>query len=244
MKSGKRANKPQPELEQALLAQIETYGMTTRLVWDRYPSLRVYAATDITACLRTLSKAGVIEAHPLHHGRFYLTFTRQYKLRHPQSKWRGGPLGEAEKINMFAKLMVGTTYIPGATPCTAEQHAKLLGEGGHGLSLQFMLQPEQKKLYYLQVDRSIHAYPSRTAQRLREAIFRLAKLPSIRHLVKEQQFEPVLVAVTPQRAEAILSHFRRYDRVGSTPIRIVVVPELTPLLSAVPTGGLPPAFFA
>ncbi len=148
------------------------------------------------------------------------------------------------KAKCSPRLLVGTLYIPGAVLCTAEQHSKLLGEGGQGLSLQFMLQPEQKKAFYLQVDTSLYAYPSRTAQRLRDAIFRLAKLPAIKHLVQQQQFELVLVAVTAPRAESILNHFRRYDRVGGTPIQTLVVPELIPLLTAVPVGGSIPKFFA
>lgn len=244
MKSGKRAGSYPPELELALREQIETYGMTTRLVWEHAASLKSYAATDITACLRAMSKSGIVEAHPLHHGRFYFTFARHHSLRDRTSRWRGGALGEAEKCRAFAKLVVGTLHSPDAVPCTAEQHSKLLGEGGQGLSLQFMLLPEQKKVFYLQVDTSLYAYPSRTAQRLRDAIFRLAKLPAIKHMVQQQQFELVLVAVTAQRTESILNHFRRYDRVGGTPIRPLVVPELMPLLTAVPIGGKTPKFFA
>jgi hypothetical protein len=244
MKSGKRAASYPPEVELALLKQIETYGMTSRLVWEHTASLKSFSATDITACLRALSKSGIVEAYPLHHGRFYFTFARHHTLNNRTSRWRGGAFGEAEKCKAFAKLVVGTLHLPGAVPCTAEQHSRLLGEGGQGLSLQFMLQPEQKKVFYPQVDTSLVAYPSRTAQRLRDAIFRLAKLPAIKHLVQQQQFELLLLAVTAQRAESILNHFRRYDRVGGTPIRPLVVPELMPLLTAVPIGGKSPKFFA
>lgn len=244
MKSGKRTTGYPPELELALLKQIETYGMTTRLVWEHTASLKPFAATDITTCLRALSKSGIVEAHPLHHGRFYFTFARHHSLRDRTSRWRGGAFGEAEKCKTFAKLVVGTLHLPGTVPCSAEQHSKLLGEGGQGLSLQFMLQPDQKKVVYPQVDTSLVALPSRTAQRLRDAIFRLAKLPAIKHLVQQQQFELVLVAITTQRADSILNHFRRYDRVGGTPIRPLAVPELMPLLTAVPIGGKSPKFFA
>lgn len=244
MKSGKRAGSYPPELELALREQIETYGMTTRLVWERTESLKSFDSADITTCLRALSKSGVVEAHPLHHGRFYFTFARYHTLRNSTSRWRGGAFGESEKRRVFAKLLVGTLYLPGAVPCTAEQHSKLLGEGGQGLSLQFMLQPEQKKVFYVLVDTSLHAYPSRTAQRSRDAIFRFAKMPAIKHLIHQQQFELVLVAVTAPRAESILNHFRRYSRVGGTPIRPLVVTELLPLLTAVPIGGSHRQFFA
>ncbi len=243
MKSGKRGGSYPPDLEVALREQIETYGMTTRLVWEHTVSLTSFAPAEITACLRVLSKSGLVEAHPLHHGRFYFTFARHHHLSHRTSRWRGGPFGESEKCKAFAKLVVGTLHLPGVVPCTVDQHSKLLGEGGQGLSLQFMVEADRQQIFYLQVDKSLFAQPSRSAQRLRDAIFRLAKLPAIKHLVQQQQFELVLVAVTAQRAESILNHFRRYDRVGSTPIRTLIVPELMPLLTAVPIGGLSPKFF-
>ncbi|HMO37237.1 MAG TPA: hypothetical protein PKA06_14460, partial [Gemmatales bacterium] len=210
---------------------------TTRLVWEHSAALSEFSASEISGCLRTLTKSGDVEAHPLHHGRFYFTFTPQHKLRTTDTRWRGGAFGENQKIKLFAKLLVGTIYIPGSIPCTAQQLAKLLGDQDHGLSTQFLIHTEQKKAFYLQVDTSLHARPSRTAQRLREVVFRLAKLPTVKHMVKQRQFELVLIAVTAQRAESILNHFRRYDRVGCTPIRVLVLPELMALLSSIPIGG-------
>ncbi len=81
MKSGKRAGSYPPEVELALREQIETYGMTTRMVWEHTASLKSFTSKDITACLRALSKSGSVEAHPLYHGRFYFTFTRHHTLR-------------------------------------------------------------------------------------------------------------------------------------------------------------------
>ncbi len=54
MKFGKRAGSYPPEVELALLKQIETYGMTTRLVWEHTASLKVICFNGhhrLSACL-------------------------------------------------------------------------------------------------------------------------------------------------------------------------------------------------
>ena len=112
-----------------------------------------------------------------------------------------------------------------------------MGDGTLGLPNHFMVQREAKKIYYLRIDSAIRAFPARVAQQLRNDIFRLVKIGSIKHLIQSNQFELVLVTCTEGRSNAILKHFRSYDRVGGTPIKAVVVPELVPLVTTIPIGG-------
>lgn len=44
------------------------------------------------------------------------------------------------------------------------------------------------------------------------------------------------ITVTQARANSVLEHFRKYDRVGKSPITVVVLSQLLPLFVSIPIG--------
>ena len=236
MKSGRRLDSSFQAIEEPILDQVKTFGMTTRVVWSRSPALQGFPPDDITRAIRSLTVRGILEAHPLHHGRFYFALTKKAAQRFGSEEWSGGPFNERDKFRVYAKLLVGTLHIPTATPLSKSKLHSTMGDGVIGLPNHFMVQRDAKKIYYLCIDSAVRAFPARVAQQLRNDIFRLVKIESIKHLIQSNQFKIVLVTCTEGRSEAILKHFRSYDRVGGTPIQTVVVPELIPLVTTVPIG--------
>ena len=237
MKSGKGLDSRFQAIEEPILDQVKSFGMTTRVVWGRSPTLQEFSPDDITQAIRSLTARGILEAHPLHHGRFYFALTKKAVQKFGSEEWSGGSFNERDKFRVFAKLIVGTFHLSAATPFSKSKLRSTMGDGTLGLPNHFMVQRDAKKIYYLRIDSAIRAFPARVAQQLRNDIFRLVKIGSIKHLIQSKQFELVLVTCTEGRSKAILQHFRSYDRVGGTPIQAVVVPELIPLVTTVPIGG-------
>lgn len=237
MKFGKGLDSRFQAIEEPILDQVKTFGMTTRVVWSRSPALLAFSKDDITRAIRSLTVRGILEAHPLHHGRFYFALTKRAAQKFGSEEWSGGPFDERNKFRVYAKLMVGTLHLAAASPLSKSRLHSTMGEGVMGLPNHFMVQRDSKKIYYLRIDSAVRAFPARVAQQLRNDIFRLVKIGAMKHLIQSNQFELVLVTCTEGRKEAILKHFRSYDRVGGTPIQTVVIPELIPLVTTVPIGG-------
>ena len=237
MKFGKEMDSRFQAIEEPILDQVKSFGMTSRVVWSRSPALQAFSEDDITRAIRSLTVRGTLEAHPLHHGRFYFTLTKKAAQKLGSEEWSGGPFNERDKFRVYAKLIVGTFHLLAASPLSKSILRSTMGDGMLGLPNHFMVQRDAKKIYYLCIDSAVRAFPARVAQQLRNDIFRLVKIESIKHLIQSNQFKIVLVTCTEGRNEAILKHFRSYDRVGGTPIQAVVVPELIPLVTTVPIGG-------
>ena len=100
MKSGKRLDSRFQAIEKPILDQVKTFGMTTRVVWSRSPELQRFSQDDITRTIRSLSVRGILEAHPLHHGRFYFALTKKAAQKFGSEEWSGGPFNERDKVVM------------------------------------------------------------------------------------------------------------------------------------------------
>jgi hypothetical protein len=191
----------------------------------------------ITKTLRSLVVRRILEAHPLHHGRFYFSLTKKAAKELATENTSGGPFNESDKLRSYARILLSAFYLVGTSPVPRSKFLNNLGESAIGLPDPFMYHPHEKKIYLVRVDTAIHAFPSRVAQQLRTDVFRCVKLPILCELIRQKRFEIVLVTCTLPRKEAILKHFRSYDRVGSTPITSFVIPYLLPLITSVPIGG-------
>ncbi len=226
----------QDALELAILEQISDFGMTTRIVWGISPVLMVHDPALIGKSLRSLTKRKLVEAHPLHHGRFYFTFTKQ-AARAMSTNCAGGPFSEANKIRTFVKILIGIEQMPGYTPLPVAELSLRLEERIVGLPDVFMVHPGTKHILLVRIDVDPGRRPARTAQKLRQDIFRLANTPSLRALVIAKQITVAVAACTESRATSILEHFRSYDRVSVMPVQQIVLPRLLSLLLPVSLGG-------
>ena len=223
-------------LELAILEQISVFGMTTRIVWRNSPVLGSYEPTLISRSIRSLTRRKVLESHPLHHGRFYFTFTKE-AARHMSTRCEGGPFSETNKIRTYAKLMIGVEELPGYAPLPVGELSIRLGEKIVGLPDVFMAHQGAKHILLVRIDVDPAQRPARTAQKLRQDIFRLANTPALRSLVIAKQLGVAMAACTESRATSILEHFRAYDRVNVLPVQQIVLPKLLSLLLPVSLGG-------
>ncbi len=224
-------------IEELIIKQVSTFGLTTRCVWCVTPGLLDVPVNAITKTLRSLVSRRILEPHPLHHGRFYFALTKKAAKELPTEFTTGGPFNERDKLRSYAKLLLSAIHLVGASPIPRNKFLNSLGESAIGLPGSFMYQPKEKKVYFIRIDTAIRAFPSRMAQQLRTAVFRCVKFPLLCELIRQKRFEIVLVTCTRPRCDAILKHFRSYDRVGGTPIRSIMMPELLPIITSVPIGG-------
>lgn len=125
MKSGEESSQRQA-IEQAILKQIETYGMTTRSIWNRTPVLQACPPSVIARTIRSLGRRRIIESHPLYHGRFYFTFTKVTAQKQLLESTTGGPFSEPQKFNSYARLLIGVSVLPGSVPLLGEQRRSIL----------------------------------------------------------------------------------------------------------------------
>lgn len=226
----------QNALELAILEQISNFGMTTRIAWGISPVLMVHDPALIGKSLRSLTKRKLVEAYPLHHGRFYFTFTKQ-AAKAMSTNCEGGPYSETNKIRSFVKLLIGIDKMPGYIPLPVAELSLRLGEKIVGLPDVFMVHPGTKHILLVRIDTDPAQRPARTAQKLRQDVFRLANTPPLRQLVIAKQLTVALAACTDRRATSILEHFRSYDRVSVMPVEQIILPRLLSLLLPVSLGG-------
>lgn len=248
MKFGNEAVKPQVDaasiLDVAIVEQVKTYGLTTRAAWSNSPIVKSLTPQDIAFSLRRLTTRRILEPHPLHHGRHYFTLTKLEAKKIGCETTSGGPFHERAKFLAYAKLLVGLIHLPNATPLRLAVRSNMLGSEAIGLPDTMMLSSDATKIFWIRIDASIRSKPSRTAQQLRTDVFRIVKIDSICDLIREKRFELVLVACTQARSNSIMEYFQSYERVGASPIRTIIIPELIPLVTSVPLGGptAPPKF--
>lgn len=226
----------QSSLELAILEQVSAYGMTTRVVWGASPVLASYGPSLISRSIRALTRRKLLEAHPLHHGRFYFTFPK-IAARAMSTNWQGGPFAETNKIRTFAKLMIGIEQMPGYVPLSVGELSIRVEEKIVGLPDVFMANKAAKHILFVRVDVDPARRPARSAQKLRQDIFRLANMPALRSLVMAKQLSVALAACTEGRAVSILEHFGTYERVNVVPVQQIVLPRLLSLLLPVSLGG-------
>jgi hypothetical protein len=235
MSSGKSLLKlAQSPLEAKLLNQIVTFRLTTRLAWN-YAELKEHSPLEISQALRRMTKSRIVEAHPLHHGRFYFTLTSKTATQLDLT-CTGGPLSESAKVRAYAKLLLGVIYLPGFVPLRGATLAERIGEHIVGLPDLFMVNPTSKLINLVRLDVQPAASPARTAQQLRQDLFRLASTPTLKQLVRDGQLKIALVACSIARCQSILEHFRKYERVGNVPVRTIAIDQLIPLLLPIDWG--------
>ena len=238
MKSGNNVNSSNLNvakyLDTSIVEQVKTFGLTTRAVWVNTSNEKQFTPHEIAQSLRRLTNKEVLESHPLHHGRHYFTLTKVEAKRICCETTIGGPFYERTKFQAYSKLLIGLKHIPGAIPLRAGAKSRILGQNAIGLPNTLMLSSDGCKVYWLRIDSAIRAKPSRMAQQLRTDVFRVVKVDAICELIRQRRFELVLVVCTQARANAILELFKSYERVGATPIRTIVLPELIPLITSVP----------
>ena len=242
MKSGEQAklgiSSIEASLEARLIEHIGRHRLTTRLIWPNVVSLRDTPTSEIVKALRSLSKRGIVRAFPLHHGRFYFTLTKPAAAKLIDSELVGGQLSDGGKLKAFARLLLATKHTPIQTPISKTKLLELWGSIANGLPDGFYTRDGKPTVYgFLRIDACISSSASRASQQLRNDIFRFVKIRPIVELIKEKRFELSLVAATQFRAEAIMQRFRAYERVGATPVNMIVLPELLPLLTSVPIGA-------
>lgn len=225
-------------IDQALLEQIGEFGMTTRLVWEHDARLKQFSAAEVVSALRQLTKAKVLEAHPLHHGRYYFTFSKRTAAMATDFEWQGGAFGEHDKVKAFAKLLIGVKYSPGYQPLDTARRRLMLGGQVTGLPDGFLVDKSSNKLLLVRIDASPRAQAVRTAQRLRHDVFRLANTPELKRLVQAKQLELAVAACTQPRCRQIVKLFAAYERVGVVPVRQFALAELAPLFTPVQLGGV------
>lgn len=224
--------------EQAVLEQICVFGMTTRLVWEQDAQLKQFPTGEVVKALRQFTKSKVLEAHPLHHGRYYFTFSKRTAALVSDLDWQGGSFGERDKVKTFAKLLIGVKYLPGYEPLNTARRQLLLGEQVAGLPDGFLVDKSVKQLLLVRIDATPRAPAVRTAQRLRHDVFRLANRPELKRLVQYKKLELAVAACTPLRCRQIVKLFAAYERVGMVPVRHFALAELAPLFTSVQLGGL------
>jgi hypothetical protein len=241
MRSGKDAENRKCDsptyIDTAIVEQVKLYGLTTRAAWAKAPIASSLTRRDIGLSFRRLTTRGILKSHRLHHGLHYFTLTKSEARRIGCETTSGGPFQERNKFQAYARLLVGLTHLPDASPLRLANKSRMLGPKAIGLPDTMMLSSDGCKIYWVRIDSSIRSQPSRAAQQLRTDIFRIVKIDSIRELIQERRFELVLVACTLARSNSILKHFRSYERVGATPIRTIIIPELIPLITSVQLGG-------
>lgn len=239
MSCGSPTQNPRDPIYRVIREQVSVYGMTTRMVLRATSSLQSYADSELVRSLRDLTGKNCLRAYPLHHGRFYFTFTEKEADRCQTEQTRGGPFNERDKFRAFARLMIGTAYSPTSIPLSRSEAEILLGTEMGGAVNNFMIRPEVKTILGITIDTAIHAFPARPAQKLRDDVLRYVRYSNVKSLVAQSRFEIVLVAATQPRSDSILKHFRLYDRVGGTPVNAIVIPELLPRITPVPVNGGP-----
>ena len=160
---------------------------------------------------------------------FMLSASSIAKLGLPTFK--SEPLAESAKLRTYARLLFYTQYNSTAIKIDGDELARKLAEPSHGMPPGFFGSTSNPGfLGFLRVDAHIHTSPVRSAQVLRHDVLRLIKFASIRERLKSKQFELAWITATQTRADAVMSHFRSYDRIGKAPIKVFVFSELVPLV--------------
>lgn len=238
MKSGSHESPNSPNdllpVENALLVHLMTHGLTTSNVWDVCPLLKPFSRKAVGEAVRKFVKLKFLLRGELHHGRFYFVFSPEsVKLSQP-GFLQSGLLNEPMKLVLYTRLLLTCQLRHDLKPTPPD---KILKQFGEELRLQFrsfLLNNATKSIAFVRVDNRVQSRPARSAQVIRGDILRFAKISPLAAMMKRQHFEYVWITTTQPRAVAVLEHFRKYARVGKSPITIIVMPQLMPLLVGIP----------
>lgn len=226
-------------VELALLMHAANVRLTTSDVWEHAPDLVGHTRPEIGAAVRTLIHKKLLVPGWLYHGRHYFVLTGMAARLLNVANGASGLLSEPAKLKTYARQQL---------ICIARQDLQLLGNGvqrAHqpelrvptdGFAIQLATDATLINVAFIRVDASFASRPSRSAQTIRHDILRFAKLPVIATHMQAQRFEYIWITMTPHRAEAVKAHFCRYHRVGNSPITIVVMPQLLPLVVSTAIG--------
>lgn len=220
-----------------ILEHLVRYRLVTKPIWETWRELDTSETIDYSKAIKRLVKHRLVDAVPLHHGRFYFVLTmnamRELNLEHCGS----GPLIEHEKVKAYARLVY----------CSQNKSVELLtpSEVRHLISDEcvswskgfYRKESSFERIGFMRVDGNLQSYPARAAQQLRTDVFRFGKTPCIVKLIKSNRFELTWLTATDKRMSTVIEHFQCYDKVGHAPINSVVLPELLPLLTSIPLDG-------
>ena len=210
------------EIELTILSHISRFGLTTSDVWGVAPELKALLRSEVSAAIRKLNRSSLITSGWLHHGRHYFVLTEKGTQILGLINGKNGLLSESVKLRAYAGLLL---------VCSLRSELQILDTADVGVKLNAnlnglpngfaLMQNNPNRLAFIRVDSSPHAKPSRSAQSIRGDILRFAKHPVTRPMMQRTDFEYVWITVTQPRANSVLEHFRKYDRVGKSPITVV-----------------------
>jgi hypothetical protein len=207
--------------------------LTVKAVWATSGDLAAFDAKAISKTIKRLVRRGLIEVGWLQHGTHYFVLSRR-AARHLQSVNQCGLLSESAKLAAYGRLLFVTQYRAEFSFGQSNATARKLGFSTNGYANCFAINKSNQSLAFVRIDKSIASRPARSAQTMRSDILRLVKRTEIAELMKQKRFEYVWCTATQARAGATLREFRKYDRVGNSPVTQLVMPELVPLLCSIP----------
>lgn len=224
--------------ESALLAHVAKVRLTTSDVWEHAPDLVGQPRVKVGAVVRELVHKKLLLPGSLYHGRHYFVLSSAAAQLLQIDSSRSGLLSEPMKLKAYARQQLVCITRPDLALIGSGRstYQLLLGVATDGFTVANTGDNSVAKFAFIRVDTSFASRPSRSAQTIRNDILRFAKLPKVAARMQAQCFEYIWITMTPRRAEAVKQHFRKYHRVGNSPITIVVMPQLLPLVVSTAIG--------
>ena len=217
--------------EHVLFSLISAHGFIVKSTWQYLSNGSNEVEEAMASAMWSLTRRGLVVARTLHHGKTYFMLSASSIAKLGLPTFKSEPLAESAKLRTYARLLFYTQYNSTAIKIDGDELARKLAEPSHGMPPGFFGSTSNPGfLGFLRVDAHIHTSPVRSAQVLRHDVLRLIKFVSIRERLKSKQFELAWVTATQARADAVMSHFRSYDRIGKAPIKVFVFSELVPLV--------------
>jgi hypothetical protein len=224
------------EIDSIVLQHVARNRLTVNTVWDSAPDLQKIERRGIAKSIKRLVRRNKLEVGWLHHSRSYFVLTKKGIAKAGMTHTSSGLLGEVAKLHAYARLLLVNKYRTNLSFEISASLHRTLNLENYGLRSGLAVCSNSARLSFVRVDTSFAAQPIRSAQKLRSDIFRLAKKPEIASKMKTQQLEFIWITASPARGRAVMTEFRKYSRVGSSPMTVLVMDELLPLLIALPVG--------
>ncbi|MDX1926246.1 MAG: hypothetical protein SFV81_07005 [Pirellulaceae bacterium] len=222
------------DVEQAVLEHSRVFGITTSDIWDSDPTLKSFGRVAVGGAVRKLTRIGMLLRGTLHYSRYCFVYNPAVNA---QMRVRSSPIdpqNESQKLLGYTKLLLHYGSRPDLHPIDPEQFVKHFGNNLRGSANRYMRRIDQPPtLTYLRIDTRVQSRPSRSAQVIRGDILQMVKNQQLASQMRQQKLEYLWVTPTQMRANAVIAHFRKYDRLGKSPISVVVLPQLLPLLTGV-----------
>lgn len=238
MKRGETYSKRVPYLNNddfEVLRHIGRHELTTADVWSHAPELSHLDRKSVGASVRRLVRLKLVERAPLFHGRFYFALSPSGRAAASNSQAKPAEFSEGRKVQLYARLLLTCIHRKELTPVSAVLFARYFEQQWQPLAGRVLaVRDRDDSMAFMRVDAHIASRPTRAAQVLRSDILRLAKSNVIAAKMKTQRFEYIFITATKPRADAVIAHFRKYAKVGRSPITVILLPQLIPLLAATP----------